>query len=360
MEITKGRQSQPVKAVLYGVAGIGKTTFAAQWPSPLFIDVEQGSLQMDVARVTPRSYAEVKLVLGELMNDAQGFRTIVVDSVDKLEAMIVQDICAQAKISNIEQYERGYGKGWTYLVELWGRLLDYLDRIRVRQGMNILLVGHSRTKHYEPADDAGYDRYTLSMYEKSGDLLKQWSDLTLFARYDVTSMEENGRNKACGNAPRVMHTRFHPCWDAKNRYGLPEKLPFEFPRLVPVFAEQPAPAATPKPAAPVSAPASSAPVAPAATPAPALVAPPAPVAAPPVPAAPADPEKATLLSQIQSLVSQAGVSVFDVQRQVEKRGIVPAGTPLENYNLQTLNRVVAGWAAIRHNIGLANTKEIPA
>ena len=37
-EITRGPQYKAQKVLIYGVEGIGKTTFAAQFPRPLFID----------------------------------------------------------------------------------------------------------------------------------------------------------------------------------------------------------------------------------------------------------------------------------------------------------------------------------
>ena len=88
MEIITGRKSTPVKGVLYGVAGIGKTTFAAKWPKPLFLDVEQGSWQLDVARVIPKSYAEFKDCIRQLQADAMGYQTLVIDSADWLEQMM--------------------------------------------------------------------------------------------------------------------------------------------------------------------------------------------------------------------------------------------------------------------------------
>lgn len=338
MNIIKGKQQSPVKGIVYGQAGIGKTTFASKWPSPIFIDIENGSGQIDVSRVIPKTYAEVKQILAELLKDPQGFKTIVIDSTDKLEQMIIQDICNANGIKSIEQYEKGYGKGWTHLVECWANLLDYLDRIRTTHGVNVLLVGHSVIKRYEPADDSGYDRYTLTIYAKSAELLKGWSDITLFVRYDVVSQLENGKNKACGNAPRVMHSQFHPCWDAKNRYGLPDKMKFDFANISSIFSGP----ATESPVQNAKSPA----------PAPAIPVPENPHGPAPVAVKAQDPEKENALSQLMSLVKQSGVTVDDVRGQIERRGVVPSGTPLENYNLATLKRIITGWSAICHNISI--------
>ncbi len=39
--ISTGKVHTAVKTVIYGAEGIGKTTLAAQFPSPLFIDTEE-------------------------------------------------------------------------------------------------------------------------------------------------------------------------------------------------------------------------------------------------------------------------------------------------------------------------------
>ena len=57
--------------------------------------------------------------------------------------------------------------------------------------------------------------------------------MVLFANYKtfVVNVDgqgaQKGKNKAQGGK-RVMYTAHHCCWDAKNRYGLPEELPFEY------------------------------------------------------------------------------------------------------------------------------------
>ena len=41
--VSSGVIHAPVKVVLYGPEGIGKSTFAAKFPSPVFIDTEGGT-----------------------------------------------------------------------------------------------------------------------------------------------------------------------------------------------------------------------------------------------------------------------------------------------------------------------------
>lgn len=348
MEIVTGKKALPVKGIIYGVEGIGKTTMAAKWPKPLFLDVENGSWQMDVARVIPGSYAEFKDCIRQLCSDAQGYQTLVIDSADWLETMMIKHICTEANIVSIEKYEKGYGKGWNKLAEDWSTLLDRLDMIRTKQGMNILFVAHSRIKRYEPADDSGHDRYTLTLAEKSADVLKKWSDLTLFVKYDTFTVEEGGKVKVKGGDKRVMYSQYHPCWDAKNRYGLPDKMPFEFSAIAGIFQRTPEPekpaADTPAENSPETAPVTQKEPDPSNHPAQSGNAPQEPAISP---------EQAELLEKIDALIKQSGVGYGELAEQIEKKGIVPTGTPIRNYNLQTLNRIIAGWSAIVHNIKLA-------
>lgn len=352
MNITTGKQIMPVKGILYGVEGIGKTTFAARWPKPLFIDVENGSWQLDVSRVVPGSYAEFKNIIQQIAEDPQGFQTLVIDSADWLETMMIKHICMEAGINSIEKYEKGYGKGWTKLAEDWATLLDHLDRIRFKKRLNVLFISHARIKRYEPADDTGHDRYTLTMAEKSADVLKKWSDLTLFVKYDTFTVEEDGKVKVKGGDKRVMYSKFHPCWDAKNRYGLPDKMPFEFDQIAGIFQRNPEPETEPEQTPPKPADTGTK------TAAPEIQNPdPKPGTADPKPET-ADPkpkidmEQIKLLQQIEKLAADSKVGLGELAEQIEKKGIVPHGTQIRFYNIPTLKRIIAGWSAIVHNINL--------
>ena len=345
MQITTGKQVQPVKGIVYGVEGIGKTTWAAKWPKPLFIDVENGSWQLDVSRVVPETFAEFKNIIQQIAEDNQGFQTLVIDSADWLETMMVKHICMEAGINSIEKYEKGYGKGWNKLAEDWAHLLDQLDRIRLKKRMNILFVAHSRIKRYEPADDTGHDRYTLTMAEKSADVLKKWSDLTLFVKYDTFTVEEDGKVKVKGGDKRVMYSKFHPCWDAKNRYGLPDKMPFEFDQIAGIFQRNPEPETEPEQTPPK--PADTGIQNPDPKPG---TADPKPETADPKPKI--DMEQIKLLQQIEKLAADSKVGLGELAEQIEKKGIVPQGTQIRFYNIPTLKRIIAGWSAIVHNINL--------
>ena len=60
LQILTGRIARPQKAVIFGPEGIGKSTLAAQFPAPVFLDTESGTHHLDVARLpAPKSWDDV-------------------------------------------------------------------------------------------------------------------------------------------------------------------------------------------------------------------------------------------------------------------------------------------------------------
>jgi len=60
IKITRGIERAPLRAVVYGVEGIGKSTLASQFPDALVLDTEDGTRHLDVARSrcwTPKASA---------------------------------------------------------------------------------------------------------------------------------------------------------------------------------------------------------------------------------------------------------------------------------------------------------------
>lgn len=261
MKITRGKIAAPVRAVVYGPEGVGKSTFAAAWPSPVFLDVEGGTKQLDVARIEPITTAdELRRAVAQLATEDHDFRTVVVDTADWLERKITDDVCRKGKVENIEGF--GYGKGYTILAESIAGFLRSLDELQAKRGMHVVLLAHATTKRCDPPTESGqpFDRYELKCTKQVSPLLKEWADLLLFLNFKTTVVEGvSGKSKGLGGRERCMYTTHHAAYDAKNRFGLPDELPVAIGALAPIFAApSPAPAPTPAkvetPAAPERAP----------------------------------------------------------------------------------------------------------
>lgn len=265
-KITGGVMPAPLKVVLYGVEGIGKSSFAARFPQPVFIDTEGGTGRLDVRRLpAPDSW---QMLLDEAAAAADGqvpCRTLVLDTADWAEKLCMAGVCARFKVKGIEDI--GYGKGYTYVKEDFARLLDALDKV-VASGRHVVVVAHAAVAKFEQPDAVGsYDRWVMKTSKQVAPLLREWCDMLLFANYK-TVVEKSGtgpsaKNKASG-ARRVLYTTHNACWDAKNRFGLPDEVPFDYESIraivdgstLPAGAARPAPAPKPAPkAAPKPAPA---------------------------------------------------------------------------------------------------------
>ena len=247
MKLSVGRMKTPLKVVIYGPEGIGKSTFASKFPAPIFIDTEGSTRHMNVTRVdpAPKSWTELLEMIRQLAGApyVDGYQTLILDTADWAEMMCAKGLCEAKSVKGIEDF--GYGKGYTYLAEEFGKLLNLLEEV-VQHGNNVVVTAHAAMRKFEQPDEMGaYDRWELKLQKKTAPLLKEWADMVLFANYKTTVVNVDGqgagkgKNKVQGGR-RVMYTSHHPCWDAKNRFGLEEELPFDYAAIAHLIPETPA------------------------------------------------------------------------------------------------------------------------
>ena len=254
MNITRGIQQKPLKVVIYGPEGIGKSTFASLFPDPLFIDTEGSTTRMNVARTdTPTSLAMLTQLLVEIRDNPPGCKTLIIDTVDWAERLCIQAVLDKNHKAGIEDF--GYGKGYSYVYEEMGRILTLLTDIWER-GIHIVLTAHAAIRKFEQPDEMGaYDRWELKLINSpkcnSCAMVKEWSDMVLFANYKTYAVaaDKEGKKMKARGGERVMYTSHDP----KNRFGLDPELPFDFAQIAHIFgtaAQAPVsqPAQTPVPA----------------------------------------------------------------------------------------------------------------
>lgn len=233
MKIIRGKQSSAKKVVVYGPEGIGKSTFASRFPEPVFIDTEGSTKDMDVARFEKASSWQMLMDQVRYVRDHPSVcRTIIVDTADWAEQMCIEFICTSHRKDGLESF--GYGNGYVYVKEEFGRFLNLLSEV-VDAGVNAVLTAHAQIRKFEQPDEMGaYDRYELKLGKKTSSqtspLVKEWADMLLFANYKTYSVstDDKGKKHKAQGGKRVMYTTHHPCWDAKNRYGLPDECEFDY------------------------------------------------------------------------------------------------------------------------------------
>jgi hypothetical protein len=244
IQLSRGKLARPQKAVIYGPEGVGKSTLASQFPAPVFLDTEGGTHHLDVVRFPDATNWDlISAAITQLASGQHEFKTLVIDTADWLEKRLAEHICRKTNKDSIEDF--GYGKGYILLAEEFSKFLVSLDGL-LRKGMHVVLLAHSTVRKFESPDQAGsYDRYELKLTKQVAPLLKEWADLILFANY-VTRVAESdsGKRRGVGGKERVLFTTHAAAYDAKNRHGLEEKLPFAFGSIASVFGGAASPSQT--------------------------------------------------------------------------------------------------------------------
>lgn len=345
MNITKGKIAKAQKTVIYGMEGIGKTSLAAQFPDPVFIDTEGSTSNMDVARLDKATSWTFLLQQIEFIKQQRPCKTLVIDTIDWAERMCIEHICQTNQKKSIEDF--GYGSGYIKLEEELGRFLNLLQDV-VDQGINIVLTAHAQIRKFEQPDEMGaYDRYELKLGKKTSartsSLVKEWADMVLFINYKTFSVavDDKGKKHKGQGGVRTVYATHHPAWDAKNRHGLPDDFPLDYQYIAHIFSGGGV-TQTQHQAPPVQEP---------------VIEQPQQQSAPPVQPPMSNVENQTQASvpnldpaipgALRDLMMQNGVSEEEIQVVVSNKGYYPMDTPISNYDQGFVNGVLVGaWPQV--------------
>lgn len=259
-KMISGRQRPPERILLYGIEGVGKSTFAAAMPRPVFVDADRSTARLDVKRIgdwndaenlPPQDYAELVESVRWLRDPSyRGDRmTLALDTADKIEREYIwpevvrrykpekRDAPLPEKVSDI-----AYFKGYVQALEVWAELLRELDYLQTATGMNVIILAHATAKKVENLAGLDYTAYEPDLYggknSSAAELLREWADAVMFASFDDGPRREAGQKDAAGakgktgkgftTGERLLFT-VHQGWCmAKNRVGLPEQIPLSW------------------------------------------------------------------------------------------------------------------------------------
>ncbi len=299
LNITKGKINRAQRVCLYGCEGIGKTTLAANFPDPLFIDTEGGSAHLDVRRVsTGDTWDELIRTVYEVAANPDVCSTLVIDTADWAEQLCIRDICKKYKVDGLEGLS--YGKGYTYVAEEFSKLLKACDAV-IESGNHVVITAHSKMRKFEQPDEMGsYDRWEMKLTRQTAPLVKEWCDMLLFCNYKTFVVtQDNDKAKAQGGK-RVIYTTHHPCWDAKNRHDLPDMIDMDYAAIAHIFDTS---------------------------------------------------AKKTVKEELAERIIKAGISTEALQKVVSEKGHYPEGTPVTEYTDDFIKRwIFANWDKITKTI----------
>lgn len=232
------------RILAYGPEGVGKSTMGAQAFKPVFLPTESGLTAMTEIPQFPqaKTYDEFMDFLKEVYLEDHDYKTLVVDSLDWLEPLIWAQVCKESGVTNIEDANGGYGKWVNAALDLWRDYLSKLDQINIERDMAIIQIAHAQIKRFDGPDQVGYDRYSIKLQEsKTGTgaapLMFEYHDIVLFANFYVgitkdklagsTIKNPKERIRGVGTGERVLYTEERPAFRCKNRFGLPDQIPFD-------------------------------------------------------------------------------------------------------------------------------------
>jgi hypothetical protein len=231
-KVTKGKIRKPYFMVLYGPAGIGKSTFAAGAPNTVFIGNEEGTYNLDVTRAEKATkFKDVTDAISDLRKEKHDFKTVAIDSLGGLEPLVWDAVCAMDGSKTIEQAQGGYGKGYVMANKLWQGMINDLLALREEKGMNVIAIAHSLVKSFnDPMLPQGYDRYQLALNDKAALIWTREVDMLGFANMEtyLKEGESEKKNRALSENKRILYTERRPGFEAKNRLGVPAEIPFEY------------------------------------------------------------------------------------------------------------------------------------
>lgn len=236
--VSKVPPIEPDRVFIYGVEKVGKSTFGACAPEPIFISAERGLGELDPVPAhfpEAETFQDVLDAIEALTTGQHEYRTLVLDSLDWIEQMIVIAVCQRTRTKSGKQWDMNdftaYGAGQKIAVEDWRSLILALDRLQTTKGMEVILVAHAKTKDFDDPTGARFSRYEPQM---SGDiapkLIKQWAKSILFARFEyrVQEAEGFGKSKGISTGRRVVYTQWSAAYDAGSRYILPPVMELDY------------------------------------------------------------------------------------------------------------------------------------
>ncbi len=214
----RGRVEVPIKVLVYGTDGVGKSTFAAGAPSPFFITLDDRTFDLDIARSNPKpqTFSDVLGWFRVLENEKHDYKTVVIDPVSWLEPLINLQITGDPNMP-ISKWDGGYGRGSDAVVDQVRIFVAAAERLWSR-GMNVIMTAHCTVKKFNDPAGPEYDRYEVALDKRAAGVLKQWSDFVLFAKHEAIAQIGDAKTKRVrGQATgrHVAYTKWTAAYDAK-------------------------------------------------------------------------------------------------------------------------------------------------
>lgn len=195
---TKSSLNEGIKVLVYGKAGIGKTTLLATAPSPLIISCEGGLLSLsgyDIPCIEIKSLQDLRDVYDSLNKEKNEYKTICLDSISEIAEMALSEFK-----ENVKDKRQAY-------MQLSEDVSKIIRSFRDIKSKNVVFVAKGiRVAIDDPEDNSSINTFSPSMPGKG------LSNGLPFYFDEVFYMTEVA-------GKRVLKTATSPFYEAKDRSG---------------------------------------------------------------------------------------------------------------------------------------------
>ena len=226
-QIIKAEYHSAPKGIVYGSAGIGKTTFAARARNSLIIDCENGAGAIQCQR-TPylQNWDEIYSWLKVIETEDHGYGVIAIDSLDWLVRRIEEHVagCGNKVEATLNKSHGGYGNGKQVMQNyIYQILLPMFDRI-INRDIAIIFLAHAKRTEITDIDGITIEKTAPDIPDHFLNVFIEWSDFVCLA-----FRQENGE--------RWLLTEESARALAKNRYNLSDIVPLDWESFCSAISE---------------------------------------------------------------------------------------------------------------------------
>ena len=204
--------------LIYGRAGIGKTTFVASFPDAILFSCERVSKKIacfdfntDDGGPGVNTWEVFKAGV-KLLENSDRFTTVAVDTIDAAYAHCFDYVCRKRGIEH--PTDEGYGKAWSAVEGEFTGVMDALWET----GRGIVFTSHAKEVQITSHSGEEYTRIQPTMAGQAYQFIKAKSDFVFYAEY-VKNVTKN-----CSQ--RILITTGDEVVEAKHAGDLPPFLPF--------------------------------------------------------------------------------------------------------------------------------------
>ena len=212
---------------LYGEKKAGKSTFAAQFPKPVFLDCEGGLRTVEAPdgnipdHVPINSWEGFTEAVSSLEEDTGGYETVVVDGLNELWSYLEAHILKKYNAKHNNDGELGYGNGKKIMqreFRYWFQRLRNLD-------ITIVMCAHQAVEEFE------HNGVNLSRHIPYVDDTKEglaWRNIKPAVSM-VLYVSKESTKEGVVHQLRCQGNQFY---EAGNPFNLPELIQFDYNQLV--------------------------------------------------------------------------------------------------------------------------------